>query len=274
MKSSSVLNGQQDTSPGPSYAVSPWCSSSLKRAFDLVGAVILLIALLPLLIAVGLAVKLTSRGTILFRQNRPGRNGAEFVIAKFRTMTNGGQGPMMTRADDPRVTRLGRHLRKWKLDELPQLLNVLKGEMSFVGPRPLPTSHWTGLAAEKPKECLCVFSVRPGVTSQATVNFRNEEDLLTPSSPEEVEKVYMRAIMPVKLKMDIDYLRKASFASDLRIIFKTVLRVFYRQKHKDLVIPEDSPAAPRGNTRPRSAPPEFLSAMEEKECLPGAEHTD
>jgi len=274
MKTNRVENGRVWSSSGGTYSVSPWCNSSWKRTFDFACAVILFVAILPLMIVAAVAVKLTSQGPILFRQRRPGRNGAEFSIAKFRTMTNDGQGPLMTRAADPRVTRVGRHMRKWKLDELPQLLNVLKGEMSFVGPRPLPTSHWTGLDVERPMECLCVLSVRPGLTSQATVNFRHEEELLAHLSPEEVDKVYRREIMPVKLKMDTDYLRYASFASDTRIIFKTVLRIFSHRENNDLLIKEHLPAMDGGDSRHNPKSQEFLPAVEKKEYLPVAEHAD
>src|SRR5262249_55341623 len=222
--------------PHASGACSPWCDSWLKRACDVSGAIILLVLLAIPMAAIALAVKLTSRGPVFFRQLRPGKNGVEFSIFKFRTMTDGSgaQGPVLTRGADPRVTKVGQFLRKWKLDEFPQLLNVLRGEMSFVGPRPQPTKLC--LQPSIQNEAVRVLSVRPGITSQATVNFRNEEDLLAPFSAAEVEAVYIRTIMPVKLRMEMEYLQNASFASDLRLVFRTVFRVLHRQKRPSEVL--------------------------------------
>ncbi|HJX85341.1 MAG TPA: sugar transferase [Candidatus Angelobacter sp.] len=223
--------------------------------FDLLSAVFFLFLFLPLMLAVALVARLTSRGPVFFRQRRPGKNGREFSIVKFRTMVDsrGDPGPMLTRAADPRVTRFGRHMRRWKLDELPQLWNVVAGDMSFVGPRPQPTRLWQQPAIREAASC--VLSVRPGITSQATLNFRHEEELLAPLSSEEVEDVYMRSIMPLKLKMEMDYLQGAGFVSDLRIILKTTLRVFKRREDNDLL-------------------KQHLPAAERKEYLPIAEQTD
>jgi lipopolysaccharide/colanic/teichoic acid biosynthesis glycosyltransferase len=221
------------------YAASPWCSSPWKRGCDILGALLLLIVCLPIMITVALGVKLTSRGPVFFRQGRPGKNGREFSILKFRTMRDSRHHPgsAITLPYDPRVTLFGRFMRKWKLDELPQLLNVLRGDMSLVGPRPLPTSHWRQPFAQE--EASCVLSVRPGITSQATLRFRNEEELLAPFSGEELEEVYMRAFMPVKLKIELEYLQGASFRSDLSIVFKTAFRIFDRQEEgTDFVIRE------------------------------------
>jgi lipopolysaccharide/colanic/teichoic acid biosynthesis glycosyltransferase len=221
------------------YAASPWCNSSWKRGCDILGAILLLIVCLPIMIIVALGVKLTSRGPVFFRQRRPGKNRHEFSILKFRTMRDSRHhaGSPITRCYDPRVTLFGRFMRKWKLDELPQLFNVLRGDMSLVGPRPLPTSHWRQPFA--PEEASCVLSVRPGITSQATLRFRNEEELLAPFSVEEVEEVYMTAFMPVKLKIELEYLQGASFTSDLSIVFKTAFRIFDRQEEgTDFVIRE------------------------------------
>ena len=134
------------------------------------------------------------------------------------------QGPLLTNSTDPRVTRLGRILRRWKLDEFPQLFNVLRSEMSFVGPRPHATGLWSGTEVQEAGDI--VLSVRPGITSQATLNFRHEEEMLTPLQSHNVEEFYTKSIMPLKLKMEINYLRKANFASDLRIILQTVSRIF------------------------------------------------
>ena len=237
--------------------VSPWCNSRLKRICDFLGALVLLILLLPVMALLALVMKLISRGPVLFRQRRPGRNGHEFFICKFRTMVvNGDQeGPVLTRADDPRVTGFGRYMRRWKLDELPQLFNVIRGEMSFVGPRPQPTKLWREPAIQK--QASVVLSVRPGITSHATLAFRYEEELLAPLSAQEIEGVYLRKLMPLKLKMEIDYLREARFFSDLVIIFKTAGRIFKRQKHvdeKSRLLAEDK-KLPRAAEQPDSQRP-------------------
>ncbi len=251
-----------------SYLVSPWCHSGLKRVFDIFGAILLLVLLLPMMIAVAVLVKLTSRGAVLFRQRRPGKNGREFTILKFRTMINGRrhEGSAVTRPFDPRVTWFGRFMRRWKLDEYPQLFNVLRGDMSFVGPRPLPTQHWKQPSVQE--EAPWVLSVRPGITCQATVKFRNEEDLLAPFSLEQVEDVYMKAIMPLKMRMNLEYLQNASFTNDLRILFKTVFRVFNRQEGRnDFLIREYLPIVEQKELLP-------ATVMEGTEYLTVAEETD
>ena len=271
MKANGRPKGQCEFQSSSSYLVSPWCHSGLKRVFDIFGAILLLVLLSPVMIAVAVLVKLTSRGVVLFRQQRPGKNGREFTILKFRTMIDGRphEGSSVTRPFDPRVTWFGRFMRRWKLDELPQLFNVIRGEMSFVGPRPLPTQHW-----EQPfmqEEATCVLSVRPGITSQATVKFRNEEELLAPFSSEQVEEVYMRAIMPVKMKMNLEYLQGANFISDLRIVLKTISRVFNPQEGKnDFIIKELLPLA----KQPVAKQEEPLPVQEREEYLPAAEEAD
>lgn len=226
------------------HVVSPWCHSVGKRACDLLGSVLLLMLFLPVMIFIALAVKITSPGPVLYRQRRPGMNGHEFSILKFRTMRDARRhaGPVLTRAEDPRVTWFGRHIRKWKLDELPQLFNVLRGEMSFVGPRPQPTKLWKELSIQD--QVAIVLSVRPGITSQATLNFRNEEELLAPLSSEELEEVYISSIMPLKLQMDVEYLRDASFGSDLSLILRTIFRILNRQQENNQVLPKVCPSVP------------------------------
>jgi lipopolysaccharide/colanic/teichoic acid biosynthesis glycosyltransferase len=204
---------------------------------DLFGAALLLILLLPLMMVVAIAVKLTSTGPVLFRQRRPGKNGCEFVIVKFRTMvvSECNPGPALTWTADPRVTRFGRFLRKWKLDELPQLFNVLCGDMSFVGPRPLPGKLWSDPSLQE--KASYVLSVRPGVTGQSAITFRNEEKLfvpLSPLSPDDAEAAYSRYVMPLKLGMELEYLRTASFSGDCRIVFRTVVRVFSPRQEQNV----------------------------------------
>ena len=132
---------------------------------------------------------------------------------------------------------MGAFMRKWRLDEFPQLFNVLRGDMSFVGPRPLPTSHWEQITIEE--EVDGVLSVRPGITSRVTLNFRNEEQLLAEVSSGQVGKLYLNGIMPLKLKMEAEALQSGSLTGDLRIMFRTVLRVFsQREELDDLLIRE------------------------------------
>lgn len=148
-------------------------------------------------------------------------------------------GPVLTRAFDPRITWLGRHMRKWKLDELPQLFNVIGGQMSFVGPRPQPTKLWKDPAIAK--DAAIVLSVRPGITSETTLVFRNEEGVLAHLSPEEVEDVYLRSLMPLKLKMEVQYLSRASFFNDLKILLRTFGHLFYHHKEQDGLLKEHLP---------------------------------
>jgi lipopolysaccharide/colanic/teichoic acid biosynthesis glycosyltransferase len=237
------IGGKKERPGASAYPISLWCTSVWKRIFDLAVASTLLIILAPLLVLLTVAVRASSKGPILFRQGRMGRNRREFRIMKFRTMVCNGhdRGPVLTRAADPRITSLGRFLRKLKLDELPQLFNVLRGEMSFVGPRPQPTKLWFGPQIQELADG--VLSVRPGITSNATLNFRNEEKLLETLTAEEVEDVYTRVIMPSKLKMDLEYLEKASFAGDISIMLRTVLRIFdAREEDNDLLVREHLPA--------------------------------
>jgi lipopolysaccharide/colanic/teichoic acid biosynthesis glycosyltransferase len=212
---------------------SSWCNSGIKRAWDFFWSAFLLILLAPVLLATTVAVKLSSPGPVLFRQRRPGKGGREFTIYKFRTMVVNRQkaGPVLTKALDPRVTWLGRYLRKWKLDELPQLFNVLCGEMSFVGPRPQPTILWKEPSIKD--DAALVLSVRPGITSTATLAFRNEEEVLAPIAYDRVEEVYLRTLMPLKLKMEVQYLGAASFRSDLKILMQTMGRIFRRRDQDD-----------------------------------------
>jgi lipopolysaccharide/colanic/teichoic acid biosynthesis glycosyltransferase len=197
---------------------------------DLLCAVLLLLATAPVMTLVALAVKSTSRGPVLFRQRRPGLNGRQFDILKFRTMVTGvgAPGPAMTLAADPRVTQVGRVMRRWKLDELPQLFNVLRGDMSFVGPRPLPLPHWQRFSMRP--EARCIVSVRPGLTSVATLHFLNEEELLASLPRDRIEAIYSDGIMPLKFTVDSEYLASATFASDLRLMFVTALRILYPRK--------------------------------------------
>jgi len=193
---------------------------ALKRCLDLVVAIVLLLVLSPVLAVAAIAVKCSGSGPIFFRQVRVGRGGKPFDILKLRTMRpTRSPGPLITGAGDPRVTRVGRVLRRWKVDELPQLVNVLRGEMSFVGPRP-EVPRYVNMFAEQYRELL---AVRPGITDIASMAFRDEETLLGRSS--NPEDLYVREILPRKLALSHAYVRRRSFGLDLRLIARTVAAI-------------------------------------------------
>ncbi len=184
----------------------------------------LLLLCAPTLLWTALAVKISSPGPVFYRQERVGRGGRLFRIWKFRTMfVSGPTGPFVTAQDDPRITPLGRHLRSWKLDELPQLLNVLRGEMSLVGPRPQVPRF---VDCFDPGLRRIALSVRPGMTGPAALYFRHEEFLLTGQASR--EEFYIRQILPVKLQMDAAYVRRRSPAYDLLVLADTLRLVLSR----------------------------------------------
>lgn len=199
--------------------VNPWNRSRAKRLFDLLLALVLLILSSPVMLAVALVVRVASKGPIFYRQRRVGREGREFQLLKFRTMTHSPeqQGPSVTRAKDPRITGAGRLLRKWKLDELPQLFNVVRGDMSFVGPRP-DVSRYLESLDDAQKQ---VLHLRPGITGSATLRYRNEEQLLAQVPAGQLESFYCTQVLPEKVRLDLDYARNAGFISDVAILFRT-----------------------------------------------------
>ena len=203
--------------------MNPRTADAAKRAMD-VGLCLLALPLaLPLMALIALAVKADSPGPVLFRQQRVGRGGVPFRILKFRSMRlHDGSGPQVTAAGDARVTRVGRWLRRTKLDELPQLINVLKGDMSLVGPRPEVARY----LAPYPAEARRIFlSVRPGITDRAAIEFRDEERLLAESS--DPEHAYVDQVMPVKQRYYLDYVARRSLGGDVRILIDT-LRALWR----------------------------------------------
>ena len=193
---------------------SSWSVSFIKRSIDFVMAALALFLFWPLFLLAAALVRYESPGPVIFRQKRVGRNGALFTVFKFRTMAIDAQedGPSLTKRGDPRVTRFGRFLRKYKLDELPQLFNILRGEMSLVGPRP-----------KLPHLEVMHMPFRPGITGAATLAFRCEEEMLQDIPDEELEDYYCRMIKPLKAKIDWDYMREASLASDFALLYETAL---------------------------------------------------
>lgn len=195
--------------------VSHWTRSSAKRVFDVVCVLAALPVLLPLIAIIAIAVRLTSRGPILFLQKRLGRDAMPFTIIKFRTMIHSdvmGSGSITT-VNNKHITYVGRILRYWKLDELPQLFNVLRADMSLVGPRP-----------KVPEQQVGYLRCRPGVTGAASIAFAREEVLLADIPKQRLGAYYNDIVLPLKQRLDDGYMARATFMSDLRLILKTVLR--------------------------------------------------
>lgn len=204
-----------------------------KRAFDLLLSGLGLVLLSPLLLVIALAVRLDSPGPVFYRQLRVGRRGVPFRIHKFRTMVHdpAGGGPQITVGADPRITRVGAWLRRHKLDELAQLIDVLQGTMSLVGPRPeLPryVALYPPLLRDK------VLSVRPGITDLASIAFRNESELLARAA--DAEREYVQVVMPQKLALAARYAEAASIGLDLKILWRTLCL---------LALPQRAPEAER-----------------------------
>lgn len=190
-----------------------------KRIFDVIVSLVGLMIVSPLFILMALRIKRDSSGPVFYRGIRVGRFGKPFKIFKFRTMLVDAEkiGGPSTADDDPRVTEIGRFLRKYKLDELPQLINILKGEMSFVGPRPeVPVEIETYSEEEKR-----VLLVRPGITDWASLTFHDEGEILK-GSPDP-HKTYQEKIKPEKIKLALKYVDERSFLTDIKIIFQTLM---------------------------------------------------
>jgi lipopolysaccharide/colanic/teichoic acid biosynthesis glycosyltransferase len=194
----------------------------LKRLFDIVFSLVALLVLLPLLLAFALAVALSSPGGAFFRQVRVGRAGKEFRLLKFRSMRPGSEakGQLTIGGRDPRITPVGYFLRKTKLDELPQLWNVLVGDMSIVGPRPEVPRY---VALYDPEQRM-VLSVRPGITGMASLDYVDENELL--AKADDPERAYVEQVMPAKLALDLRYVQERTFGLDLRIIVSTIGLIF------------------------------------------------
>lgn len=206
----SALRAIQSPTPIPGN----WSVSRSKRTLDFLLAVAALVMLaLPIVIIV-VCVRLTSRGPAFFVQRRVGRGGTLFRIYKFRSMKDdAGSGPGLTRGGDLRITAFGRWLRRFKLDELPQFYNVLRGDMSLVGPRPKLPCY----------ESITDMPYRPGITGAATLAFRSEEELLSAIHPAQLDQFYDREIKPLKAQLDLQYMSTATLGSDLKMLATTFL---------------------------------------------------
>lgn len=195
----------------------------MKRLFDIVFSAVMLVLLSPILLGITLYVACDSPGGPFFRQVRVGRHGRTFKLWKFRTMRpmSEASGQLTVGANDMRITGAGKILRKYKLDELPQLVNVLVGQMSMVGPRPEVPKYVAMYNVEQQ----LVLSIRPGITDEASLNYFEENELLAQS--EHPEQTYIQEIMPAKLKLNLEYVRHQSFVGDLIIIARTAKRMFF-----------------------------------------------
>jgi len=198
----------------------------IKRLFDIVGSAVGIVLLSPVFIVLAIWIKKESKGPVFYKQKRVGKNGKEFLLFKFRSMRIGSDklGLLTIGGSDPRITRAGNFIRKYKLDEFPQLINVLIGNMSIVGPRP-EVAKYVNLYNE---EQLKVLNVKPGITDWASIKFRNENELL--AKAEKPEEFYISEVMPAKLQMSLQYIKKNNLLVDLKIIWMTLKKVINNRK--------------------------------------------
>jgi lipopolysaccharide/colanic/teichoic acid biosynthesis glycosyltransferase len=189
----------------------------MKRVFDLIFSLFGIAVLLPVYLIISLLIAVDSKGGVIYRQERTGKDGKTFRVLKFRTMRpdSFNKGALTVGSRDPRITNIGYYLRKYKLDELPQLFNVFLGEMSFVGPRP-EVKKYTDLYTKEQQK---VLQVRPGITDYASIKYRNENDML--SASDDPEKLYIEEIMPEKLNLNLKYINDNNVFKDIKIIFDT-----------------------------------------------------
>jgi lipopolysaccharide/colanic/teichoic acid biosynthesis glycosyltransferase len=194
-----------------------WFSRFLKRLFDIIVSLIFIVVLLLPMLLIAIIVKLSSRGPVLFKQTRVTLYGRRFQILKFRTMVTDAEklGPQITANKDPRITKVGNFLRKTRLDELPQLFNVLAGDMSFVGARPEVVKY----VSQYSPEWNATLLMRAGITCEASIYFKNEDQLLANSK--DIDSDYVKKVLPIKLKFDCEYVKKFNFFYDCHLMWKT-----------------------------------------------------
>lgn len=196
-------------------------SMVIKRMFDIVVALLMLIFLSPVLIVVSIMIKLDSKGPVMFRQVRVTKYGKEFRIFKFRTMVNNAQslGTQVTTKNDMRITKVGKKIRGCRLDELPQLINVLLGDMSFVGTRPEVTKY----VSQYTPVMYATLLMPAGITSECSIQYKDEDKLL--ADAENADETYVQQVLPEKMKYNLDSLEKFSFFTDIKTMFRTVFAV-------------------------------------------------
>ena len=193
----------------------------MKRIFDLLFSIIVLCLFLPIGGVIAISIVFNSKGGVFYKQKRVGKNGTLFYVLKFRSMElNSDRTGQLTVGNDPRITRVGSFIRKVKLDEFPQFLNVLKGDMSIVGPRP-EVPEFVALYSEEQRK---VLLVRPGITDEASLTYFEENMLLAASN--DPNKTYVAEIMPAKIAINLAYLANRSLLTDCKVIGKTILRIF------------------------------------------------
>lgn len=200
----------------------------MKRLFDITLSIPGLILLSPLFIILAIWIKKDSKGPVFYKQIRIGKDGREFYLYKFRSMRQGAdkQGLLTVGGKDPRITKSGSFIRTYKLDEFPQLINVLKGDMSIVGPRPEVPKYVALYTADQQK----VLSVKPGISDWASIYFRNENELL--AQAENPEEFYVSEVMPQKLSMNLKYINNNNLFIDLKIILNTIKMVIFKKSDK------------------------------------------
>lgn len=192
-----------------------------KRPFDIFFAILGLLFCLPFFVLIAVAIAIDSKGGVFYKQQRVGIHGRPFKLFKFRTMSTGSdkKGLITVGAKDSRVTKVGYYLRKYKLDELPQLLNVLLGDMSFVGPRP-EVQQYVDLYTN---EQLKVLQVKPGITDYASIAYSNENEILGKSA--NPQETYIQEIMPAKLRLNLKYIEDMSLITDIKVILNTIFKI-------------------------------------------------
>jgi len=208
----------------------------IKNLFDRMCSFVGLLLLSPFFVIIAIAIKLDSPGPVFFRQERVGRGFRTFKLLKFRTMVDNAahMGPAITRGEDPRITRVGRFLRHYKLDELPQLVNVVRGEMSLVGPRPEVPKYVQLFRNDYAQ----ILTLKPGITDYAALAYRNEEAVL--SAFPDPEAGYVNEVLPQKIALYKEYLANIGFIEDLKIIFQTLLRIALPCVHVDIEVSKKS----------------------------------
>lgn len=212
----------------------------IKEIFDLLLSLILLIILLPVFIVLSIIIKLDSKGPIFYKQERITQYGRTFKIFKFRTMVNNADkiGSLVTLDNDCRITRVGKILRKLRLDELPQLINILKGDMTFVGTRP-EVKKYVDMYTDEMKATLLLPA---GVTSDASIKYKNEDNVVSTymSKGEDLDDIYIRRVLPQKMKYNLEYINDFSFLKDMKIIIKTALAVLNISKEEKVVVKQNT----------------------------------
>lgn len=236
-----------------SEELSPWSRSMAKRLFDCFCVFLALPLLLPMLLVIAFAVRITSSGPVLFLQKRVGCHGRNFTILKFRTMIHDADARYhaVTTADNQPFTSIGPFLRRWKFDELPQIFNVLLGHMSLVGPRP-----------KMPEHVKLDLPCRPGITGAATIAFAREETILDRVPKHSLDAYYHRVVLPTKRKLDAEYMAQATFFSDLKLIVNSVLRRWDGTVTDSLLEETLETASRAHDSRPQAAEPIAVCAAE------------